>query len=220
MKSGFGSRSLAVLALATAAAVSQAQHIEAGDAGNLPGIAQNAGLNSVIRGSILAPGDEDMYIISISNATLFSAVVTAPGSGPLDDSHIFLFDMAGMGIAHNDDIDGAASNFLSHLPVGNALYASLAPGTYLLAISGFDDMPKDSEPGEAETDYIFPIGTLDDIVGPNAGAGPVISWDGTRWGTHSGSYEITMTGIGAVPEPATLAVLGIGAAALLRRRKK
>lgn len=219
--SGVRMRSLSVLSLALVGAYASAQHVEAGDAGNLPATAQSAGLNSIIQGTINALGDSDMFRISINNPAAFSAVVVGSATNELGDSMLYLFNLDGTGIAANDDIDTDNDNFYSHFTAGNALYSGLAPGEYLIAISGFFDMPKQREPGEDPLlDYVFDPGLGEAIIGPNAGAGPVISWDGTRWGFNQGGYEIRMTGVGPVPEPATLAVLGIGAAALLRRRRK
>lgn len=219
MKSVLATRGLAIMALASISVLSFAQHIESGDAGSLPGSAQIVSGQSVIQGALSADGDSDMYQITITNAAAFSATVAGFGNPALDDSQLFLFRMDGTGVAHNDDI--STTDFMSALPVGNALYSGLAAGNYLLAISGWDDDAKWSG------GYIFPTapgytGTAGNIVGPNAAAvGQAITgWDGAAFGVSNGGYQIRMTGVSTVPEPATMAVLGLGAAALLRRRRK
>jgi len=211
---------LATLAASSTAVFAQV-HNESGDAGSLPGTAQTvAAGTTTILGSIAQDGDSDMYRFTLTDASQFSVLVETGATDGLTDSQIFLFNLNGTGIAHNDDITNTAGggNFMSHLPVGNALYNTLAPGDYLLAISGWDD---DAKTG---TSYIFPTSpgytnNQGNIVGPT-NAGAIDGWDGDAFGVSHGTYSITLTGVDVVPEPASMAALGLGVAALLRRRRK
>lgn len=217
-------RWLCLAGLATASASALGQHFEVGDAGNFPGTAQAvaAGTTTIV-GTIGTLDDEDLYRVLITDFSLFSARTTGDTSTPLDDSQIFLFDLSGAGIAHNDDI--STSDRLSALPVGNGLFTALAPGEYLIGISAWNNDPYYSV--SPELIKIFPDPNYDgngngEVVGPQAGAEgqPIIFWDGLLGGQGTGGYTILLTGVDPVPEPATLAALSVGAAALIRRRKR
>lgn len=116
----------------------------------------------------------------------------------------------GAGLLSNDDFTGtltvlpgpytgagltsAATGFQNKQPSSRILPSLTAGTNYFLVLTSF-----------RATDYIPSA-----ITNPEAGA------KGPYWFGISGQGDV----IPAVPEPATLAVLGIGAAALLRRRKK
>jgi hypothetical protein len=75
---------------------------EIGDAGDYTTNAQvTAGIGALTRITGSCPqGDHDMYLISITNASLFRAAITAPAG---NDTLMGLFDTNGMGIVFNDD---------------------------------------------------------------------------------------------------------------------
>jgi MYXO-CTERM domain-containing protein len=177
---------------------------EVGDAGELVGTAQvtGGGVLTSITGA-LTTGDADMYLITINTPTSFSASTVG---GAAFDSQLFLFTSAGVGIAFNDD----AGPLQSALTVGNPLYASLAAGQYLLAVSGFNHDPTSA--GGA----IFPD-SFPGIFGPTGpgGGSPVTGW--TAAGA-SGTYTIALTGVRAAPGPASLALIGLAGFAARRRR--
>lgn len=225
MKFGAGiSRWLCLAGIATASASALGQHFEVGDAGNFPGTAQAvAAGTTMIVGTIGTLDDEDLYRVLITDFTLFSARTNGNTASPLDDSQIFLFDLTGAGLAHNDDISTSIRQ--SALPVGNGLYTGLTPGEYLIGITAWNNDPYYSV--SPELIRIFPDPNYDgngdgEIVGPRpeAAGQPIIFWDGLLGGQGTGGYTIELTGVDPVPEPATLAALSLGAAALLRRRRQ
>jgi hypothetical protein len=199
-----------------------------GDAGPLPGTAQTiigdflvgTGGLTAIEGRLITtpfPAGADMYRFVITTPTLFSANTlfdpVIVGGTPIGDTQLFLFHLSGHGIAANDD---APSSVRSLLAAGNSLYASLAPGQYLLAVSAFDRDP------ESVGGAIFPdtpFGAIHGPTGPGGGS-PVTTWGGTAF--EPGTYRIELTGVAAVPEPSSLVLAGVAAAgglfARLRRR--
>jgi hypothetical protein len=196
-----------------------AQWIEQGDAGQLLSTAQTvtgSGTLSFIRGMISGDGDVDMFRVYISDFSIFSAHTESQYS--LRDTQLYLFDSSGFGVAFNDDIDTLGGNERSRLQVGSPLYASRAPGIYYLAISSWDNDPF-WRLNNGNPDYIFPAVANGGIaVGPRAGAGALLDWDDMS-GFYQGAYQISLTGVSAVPEPGSMLALAGGLALFLRRRK-
>jgi hypothetical protein len=191
-----------------------------GDAGNLPATAQDVnnggGVLTNITGVTQAGNVQDMYGIAITDGDAFSAWtngdVGGPGGSASFDTQLFLFDSAGMGVIGNDDAFPSAAPFHSGMETPNEAGVSPAPGNYYLAISGFNADPLSA--GGA----IFNQAAFDEqssADGPG-GALPITGW---QTGGATGTYDIFLTGAAGVPEPATLGLLGIGALAMIRRRR-
>lgn len=199
----------AAILLTGAGPVAASLHVEAGDAGELPGTAQAtpAGLLTTITGSIGFDRDRDIFSITITDPSTFSARTTLGG-----DTQLFLFNSAGFGILMDDD---SAGGFLSLLPAGNPALTALTPGQYFLAISEFDDDPI------SLGGLIFGTGLgTEGPTGPG-GAGAITGWnpDGAA---DTYNYSITLTGAAgsAVPEPGTaLAGLALVGLVGVRRRR-
>lgn len=188
---------------------------EQGDAGNLVGNHQETvGVGSLDRisgilGAGVIIGDVDMYCIRITDPANFSASVR---NNATFDSQLFLFDANGNGIAMNDD--ASSGGLQSWLPAGDALYANLPAGEYLLAISPYDNDAIDSA-----GDEIFPDSFFGPTVGPFPGAGPINDWNGDAF-NDGGEYAIDLTGCTyCVPAPGALALLGMGGLVVGRRRR-
>ena len=200
---------------------------ENGDAGQTLDTAQQipsgaATLNSIV-GTISSPEEADLFSFFIQDPAAFSA--TTVGGVPnnsLVDTQLFLFNSDGNGVYANDD--ALEGSFASTLPAGNQ-FSPTQPGVYFLGISAYDNDPV-SAGGE-----IFPEGEPDPftgfrtvVVGPTGpgGGSPLTNFDGN--GDEIGSYEISLTGVNAVPEPSSVLgflTIGVfGAGAMVKRRWK
>lgn len=182
--------------------------------------------------------NEGDYIATLTQTLISPTVIATQFSGPLTistvgqtganqtDTDLWLYDsnfnaIAGAG---NDD-EPAPGNTL-----GSTLTRTLANGTYYLAISNFNlannqaAAADDSFQNGSVTD--FPNLILNDSFGGDSGAstGPLdISFtvNGVfQSATKSGAFDVQFFQLTVVPEPGTMAVLGLGALALLRRRKR
>jgi hypothetical protein len=182
---------LVVLASFTVAVPVAAAATEAGDAGDLPGTAQDLRFDpalDAIDGGFGSGSDSDLYRVCLSGNGTFSATTTVNG-----DNQLFLFDGEGRGVYGNDD--PPIPSRLAQLPAGDALTPS-APGEYLLAIVPWNREPL--SPGGA----IFPDQDSGVIAptGPGAAA-PLSGWTGR--GAGSGAYRVELTGVVSCTPPDT-----------------
>lgn len=159
-----------------------------GDAGELLGniqVVSGSGALTSITGNFPAQTDRDLYYIRISNPAAFSAS-TATGS-VTNDTVLYLFNSAGVGIAQNDDISG--SSFLSTLPVGNGLYAGLPAGIYIIAAVRYYNHPQSSS-GDIWSTATAATTTVNGPLNTN----PLTGWTSAFSFGVNGAYTITLTG--------------------------
>jgi hypothetical protein len=122
---------LALTAL-TATALAQVDWTEQGDAGDLPETAQATGTDtstplSTISGALDA-NDVDMFAIYIADPSAFRAETNTTTTN--FDSQLWLFDVNGNGIVHDDDSAGGLRSRIT-----NANNCIPGPGIYYIAIS-------------------------------------------------------------------------------------
>jgi hypothetical protein len=207
---------------ATYIEVNAGQTLSSAETATAPGA--SAPLTSIF-GTLSDGNDADLFRITLSGNVAFSASTVNSGT-PIADTALFLFDASGKAIATNDD-DASGTTFQSTLPAGNALYATLAAGTYYLGISH-----SENEPINASGQLLFagyPGGDTTAVRGGATGLNPVTlaNFDSNAYDNIGGAYRIDLTGVvtaGAVapvPEPASWGLLILGMAAIggaLRRR--
>jgi hypothetical protein len=177
-----------------------------------------------IRGSLSQdPNAVSLFEISIMNPVDFSAITVSAGPFGIPDTELFLFDSTGLGEYYNDDI--SFSDTLSCLPSSDGAnpcptlasgLGPVTPGVYYLGIARSADGPLDGSSNE-----IFTNSLSTDVVGPNAGAGPLADWDNgafTQPDFDLVNYDIFLTG--TTPEPATWILSGGGLLAIGMLRKR
>jgi hypothetical protein len=157
-----------------------------GDAGELPGTAQIptcTGALITIDGTI-SGDDADMYLIEIPVPAAFLA--TTCNLSTLD-TQLFLFDLLGNGVVHNDDSANPPCGLQSTI-IPNTL-CPFPPGCYYIAISTFDNDPENAAGQEIWADGPFNQVRCPD--GPGA-PGPVAQWDGDP---DVGTYTILLDNV-------------------------
>ena len=183
---------LAAIAGLTLGGAAQAQSWEEqGDAGQLPVTAQfvaGSGPVTAINGN-LGLDDVDMYVLDITSPTTFSASTV---NTTVVDTQLYLFRLDGTGIVMDDD-DPSGTTLQSTL--SSTFTASLAPGTYLLAVSGYDMDPM-AAGLEIWADTPFAVERAPDGLNPS---GAVDSWGDL--GFDEGPYSITLTGTSFTAPP-------------------
>ncbi len=160
-----------------------------GDAGDLPSTAQAVSRPEAepcatavtrITGNRASTTDADMYIICITDPNSFVAS-TVGGAG--FDTQLFLFKCDGTGVVHNDDSSATVQS-----QIDNSTGCITEPGTYLLAITGYNQDPVDA--GGQLIWNNTPFGEVRCPDGPGAG-NPIAGWTGDG---DSGIYTIQLQG--------------------------
>ncbi len=210
----------AILAATLLASVSARAQIytESGDAGQTPGAAQATGINQAsnqtmrILGNISGINDADVFSLTltlpaqIQFSTVNALTAGSGGAGGLDTA-LFLFTSSGAPIFTNDDASG--TTLQSTLPSGSSFTMTLAPGTYLIAIS-----LSGNEPMNSSGQLVFASSAqTTSLRGPAPGLNPAVfsNFNNGASFAQSGNYQIDITA--AVPEPSTVSLLA-GAALL------
>ena len=186
---------------------------ETGDAGSLPSIAQAVGTPGpidVILGNLDSLTDVDMYLFMIVDPLNFSARTIETGFS-ITDPQLFLFNASGLGVYMNDDGNGVAPQ--SFLEAGDPL-GPLSAGIHYLAIGWWNNEPA------SFLGLVFEQGVGTNGPDPIGGAAPVFAWNDDVTGRIDlpTLYQIELTGVVGIPEPATLWLVGLALALPAWRR--
>ncbi|MCH8807108.1 MAG: DVUA0089 family protein [Planctomycetes bacterium] len=160
-----------------------------------------------IRGSFLGADDVDLYQILIHtprNLNISTVDFTSA------DTQLFLFDINGDGVTHNDDNVQPGVGLQSRI---TSQFIQSA-GIYYLAITQFNN-----DPFNPDDDLIWnnmPFRSERQPDGPGA-PGPLHGWTTSNIGAAN-TYAIEMSGVHFVPEPGVLSLLALGGLLLRRRR--
>ena len=161
-----------------------------------------------IHGSFLGADDVDLYQIFINTPANFNASTV---DFPTADTQLFLFDINGNGVTHNDD----------NVMPGNGLTSRLTgqfvpgPGIYYLAITQYNN-----DPLNPANDLIWnntPFRSERQPDGPGA-PGPLDSWTVSNFG-GTNTYSIELSGVQFIPAPGAMALFGLGGLLAMRRRR-
>ncbi len=196
-------------------------YAEIGDAGQTLLTATPTGTNATtaltaITGTIGTSIDADLFLITITSPSTFSAVASSTAG---IDTSLFLFTSGGVPIIANDD--SSNTSYQASLPAGNTLLTSLSAGTYYLGIS-----LSGNEAVNLNNQQLFTVDQpTTNVRGIASGLNPttLATFNGATYFAETGDYTVTLTGAAtAVPEPSTWAALALGSIAagftFLRRR--
>ena len=205
-----------------------------GDAGNTLTTASNVsatggGYVGVIRGKLdgnsggggLTGGDyQDMFRINIVDPGMFLVETVGLDSG-LPDPMLFLFNRDGFGIAASNNIDqGFFQAKIDANDSNTPLF--LEAGIYYLAITAAASEAL-GRIGDI-TGPIFEMGLSEHQFGQWGPSGEfsqasLEGWTDNWYPENYGSYEILLHGVGSVPAPAAIALLGFAGLIPTRRRR-
>lgn len=167
------------------------------DAGDLPATAQDATGLALrhIYGWLDTDNDVDMFKIEIIDPEQFGAT-TEKQRGTHPDTRLYLFDANGLGVYYNDDSPHTTDS-LSTLPVGDSL-APTTPGIYYVAVSMYELVPLDEDSVEIFENPVDFGPNWKRINGPHS-TKPVVEWLDRGTATTTGSYTISLGGLGGPP---------------------
>lgn len=185
-------------------------------------------------GTIQLP-DADLYAISLVAGVPITATVTnSTNGGEEDDTSLFLFNSAGIGVAYNEEIanqevfvNPPGTNFLSSItytpPTSDTYYLAIAYGGSSNTLGAAVYQPQDADGNliwyDSVDDYFVDAGTVIGFTDTTpSSTQPLASWN--DFGTQDPTFSYTLA---VIPEPSIgggLLALGSLSLAALGRKKK
>ncbi|MCC7434061.1 MAG: PEP-CTERM sorting domain-containing protein [Methanoregulaceae archaeon] len=204
-------RALLIVSALGAVAVANAQPTNFVDLGTINSISNDYNVADL---SVIAPvagSTVTWYRFNLAQATgsvgaYFDIDLFATGTTAQLDTEIGLYDNLGSMVA-NDDDDG--HSLRSALTFGNTTPRTMPPDPFGFT-NGVAANGRDGNLGVAT--YWLAVSNFSTTHGAS-------NWTVTSTGTAQGTVQVNFR-TDAVPEPATMAVLGLGVAAMARRRRK
>ena len=161
-----------------------------------------------ITGSFLGADDVDLYQIFIDRPGNLNISTVDRTTA---DTQLFLFDINGNGVTHNDD------NVMPGIGLQSRITGQFvtSPGIYYLAITQFNNDPRNPAGDLIWNNTPFRAERQPD--GPGA-PGPLNSWTVSNIGGAI-NYRIELSGVQFIPAPSAMVLLGLGGLLAMRRRR-
>lgn len=161
---------------------------------------------------------EDMYQITIVEPS--KLVFSTQDTSTNFQTSLWLFDANGNGLLGNviaptitaGDLGTPTGSLILNFSTDDTGILINKPGIYYICISSANRRPQN------DFGPLFLFSQVDEISGPDneGGFSPLAGWFGEG---EAGDYELLLQGVGTVPAPGALALLGISAIGLRRRRR-